>query len=101
MHNGGASARRHPPTAQCACGFVSTHRTHTKTTSHNPHFLRYFLLAATPTCYALESSLVGSIGVISSTFGAVQAMQRLGLERRVYTAGKQKSLMDPFECVHV
>lgn len=50
-------------------------------------------------CYALETSLVGSIGVITSSFGAVDAIQRLGLERRVYTAGTKKSLMDAFRCV--
>jgi ClpP class serine protease len=45
--------------------------------------------------YALETSLVGSIGVISSTFGAVDAAKRLGIERRVYTAGGAKAQMDP------
>ncbi len=62
---------------------------------------RYFLLVAAHECYALETSLVGSIGVITSSFGAVDAIQRLGIERRVYTAGTKKSLMDAFRCVHV
>lgn len=39
---------------------------------------------------------VGSIGVISATFGAVDAAQRLGVERRVYTAGEAKMQLDPF-----
>lgn len=46
--------------------------------------------------FALESSLVGSVGVISATFGATQAATRLGIERRVYTAGDAKVQLDPF-----
>lgn len=46
--------------------------------------------------YATSTSLVGSIGVISANFGFVEAMKRLGLERRVYTAGEAKDLLDPF-----
>lgn len=42
------------------------------------------------------SSIVGSIGVISSSFGFVEAIDKLGIERRVYTAGQNKSVMDPF-----
>ena len=46
--------------------------------------------------YASETSLLGSIGVISATFGAVDAAARLGLERRVFTAGEAKMQLDPF-----
>ncbi|MFD0915992.1 S49 family peptidase [Pseudahrensia aquimaris] len=42
------------------------------------------------------SSIVGSIGVISSSFGFVEAIDKLGVERRVYTAGQNKSVLDPF-----
>jgi ClpP class serine protease len=44
----------------------------------------------------LQTSLVGSIGVISATFGAPEAARRLGIERRVYTAGEAKMQLDPF-----
>ncbi|KAL4443453.1 hypothetical protein ABPG75_011190 [Micractinium tetrahymenae] len=56
----------------------------------------YWLMCAGDKSYALETSLVGSIGVISATFGAVDAAQRLGIERRVYTAGEAKMQLDPF-----
>ena len=42
------------------------------------------------------SSVVGSIGVISAGFGLNEAIGRYGVERRVYTAGKSKSMLDPF-----
>jgi serine protease SohB len=42
------------------------------------------------------SSIVGSIGVVGATFGAVEAMKKLGIERRVYTAGERKVTLDPF-----
>ena len=57
---------------------------------------RYWLLLAGDEVYANKTSLVGSIGVINATFGAVEAIKRLGIERRVYTAGKYKDLLDPF-----
>lgn len=47
--------------------------------------------------YADESSIVGSIGVITSGFGFDKAIERLGIERRVYTAGTQKMTLDPFQ----
>lgn len=56
----------------------------------------YWLMCAGDKSYALQTSLVGSIGVISATFGAVEAAQRLGIERRVYTAGEAKVQLDPF-----
>jgi hypothetical protein len=47
-------------------------------------------------CAAVQTSLVGSIGVISATFGATEAAKRLGIERRVFTAGEAKMQLDPF-----
>ncbi|MEP0960466.1 MAG: S49 family peptidase [Roseobacter sp.] len=56
----------------------------------------YWLAAAADEIYADESSVVGSIGVISASFGAHELLARQGVERRVYTAGKSKSMLDPF-----
>ena len=56
----------------------------------------YWLAAAADEIYADESSVLGSIGVISSGFGAHVLLARQGVERRVYTAGKSKSMLDPF-----
>lgn len=56
----------------------------------------YFLAIAGDEIYADPSSIVGSIGVISSGFGFVEAIDKLGIERRVYTAGLNKSTLDPF-----
>jgi signal peptide peptidase SppA len=56
----------------------------------------YFIAAAGDEIIADPSSIVGSIGVIYAGFGFPQAMERLGVERRVYTAGRNKSTLDPF-----
>ncbi len=56
----------------------------------------YWLAAAADEIYADESSVIGSIGVISASFGAHELINRYGVERRVYTAGKSKSMLDPF-----
>ncbi len=56
----------------------------------------YWLAAAADEIYSDESSVVGSIGVISASFGAHELLARQGIERRVYTAGKSKSMLDPF-----
>ena len=56
----------------------------------------YWLASAADEIWADESSIVGSIGVISAGFGAHELMARHGVERRVYTAGKSKSMLDPF-----
>ena len=56
----------------------------------------YWLAAAADEIYADESSVVGSIGVISASFGAHVFLSRQGIERRVHTAGKSKSMLDPF-----
>lgn len=56
----------------------------------------YWLAVAADEIYADDSSVVGSIGVISAGFGAHELLARQGVERRVYTAGKSKSMLDPF-----
>lgn len=56
----------------------------------------YMLALAGDEIYADESSIVGSIGVISATFGFPKLMEKIGLERRVYTAGTNKDTLDPF-----
>ena len=56
----------------------------------------YWILCAGDEIYANSSSIIGSIGVISAGFGFVDMMEKIGLERRIYTEGKNKSLLDPF-----
>jgi signal peptide peptidase SppA len=56
----------------------------------------YYLAIGGDEIYAEPSSLVGSIGVISSGFGFADAIDKLGIERRVYTAGRSKAILDPF-----
>ena len=57
----------------------------------------YMLACAADEIYADESSVVGSIGVISSGFGFVELLEKLGVERRIHTEGKNKSMLDPFQ----
>lgn len=56
----------------------------------------YYIAAAADEIVASPASLVGSIGVIFSGFGFEEAIDRLGVERRVYTAGEDKAFLDPF-----
>lgn len=57
----------------------------------------YYIISATDKIYANQSSLVGSIGVIlNAGFGFNEIMKRYGVERRVFTAGKHKDMLDPF-----
>jgi len=56
----------------------------------------YYIAAATDRIYAAPASLVGSIGVISSGFGFNDAIDRVGVERRTFTAGRNKAFLDPF-----
>jgi len=56
----------------------------------------YYVAAATEQIYANKSSLVGSIGVRLSSFGFTGTMEKLGIERRQLTAGKNKAMLDPF-----
>lgn len=57
----------------------------------------YFLSLAGDEIYADPSSVIGSIGVISASFGFDKAIERLSIERRVYTAGLNKGSLDPFQ----
>jgi signal peptide peptidase SppA len=56
----------------------------------------YWLALAGDEIFGEEASLLGSIGVISAGFGFYQLIGRLGIERRLHTAGERKSLLDPF-----
>ena len=56
----------------------------------------YWIAAAADEIYASSVSVVGSIGVISAGFGFPELLEKLGVERRVYTSGKSKSMLDPF-----
>ncbi|EPX81813.1 Peptidase, family S49 [Litoreibacter arenae DSM 19593] len=56
----------------------------------------YWLAASADEIFVDATSIVGSIGVISASFGFNELMQRQGIERRVHTAGKDKSMLDPF-----
>ena len=56
----------------------------------------YFLALAGDEIYADPSSIVGSIGVISASFGLDKFIERFGIERRVHTSGKDKGALDPF-----
>jgi signal peptide peptidase SppA len=57
----------------------------------------YMIAIAGDEIIADPSSIIGSIGVISAGFGFVEAIKKLGVERRVYAAGKNKSVLDPFQ----
>ncbi len=57
----------------------------------------YFLALAGDEIYADPSSIIGSIGVVSAGFGFDKAIGKLGIERRVYTAGRAKGSLDPFQ----
>ena len=57
----------------------------------------YMIACAGDDIHADPSSVVGSIGVISAGFGFVDAIERIGVERRVFTAGESKSTLDPFK----
>ena len=56
----------------------------------------YLLALAGDEIYADPSSILGSIGVITATFGVNELINRIGVERRVYTAGESKDILDPF-----
>ncbi|MFI4924894.1 MAG: S49 family peptidase, partial [Vicinamibacteria bacterium] len=57
----------------------------------------YYIAAAADRIYVDPASLVGSIGVIIDGFGFVDTMEKLGVERRVLTAGENKAFLDPFQ----
>lgn len=56
----------------------------------------YYIAASADEIYADKASLVGSIGVVAGGFGFVETMKKLGVERRLYTAGQHKGFLDPF-----
>ncbi len=56
----------------------------------------YWLLLCGDEIYAHNSSIIGSIGVIFSSFGFVELIKKIGIERRIYTEGKNKAILDPF-----
>lgn len=56
----------------------------------------YWLLLSGDEIYAHNSSIIGSIGVIFSSFGFVELIKKIGVERRVHTEGKNKAILDPF-----
>lgn len=56
----------------------------------------YWLALAADEIYAEEASLLGSIGVVTSSFGVHRLIERFGIERRLHTAGDRKALLDPF-----
>lgn len=56
----------------------------------------YYIAAAADKIYADKASVIGSIGVIMSGFGFVDTIEKLGIERRLLHAGKNKGFLDPF-----
>lgn len=57
----------------------------------------YYIASAADEIVADKASLVGSIGVTAATFGYVDLMSKLGVERRAYTSGEHKAFLDPFK----
>ncbi|ENN91438.1 S49 family peptidase [Bartonella schoenbuchensis] len=57
----------------------------------------YMIACAGDEIFADPSSVVGSIGVVSASFGFPELLKKIGVERRVYTAGKNKVVLDPFQ----
>jgi protease IV len=60
----------------------------------------YYIAVAADSIYVDKASIVGSIGVLMDGFGFTETMQKLGVERRVMTAGSNKAFMDPFSPVN-
>ncbi len=56
----------------------------------------YWIASAADEIYADSCSIIGSIGVISSSFGFHEALGKIGIERRIHAAGEDKSILDPF-----
>ena len=59
----------------------------------------YYVAAAADKIYVNRSSIVGSIGVLMNGFGFVETLDKVGIERRLMTAGEHKALLDPFSPV--
>ena len=60
----------------------------------------YWLACSADEIYADINSIVGSIGVISGGFGFTELIKKIGVERRIFTAGDNKSFLDPFEKIN-
>ncbi len=56
----------------------------------------YYIASASDKIFVNQSSLIGSIGVLMDGFGFVDIMQKMGVERRLLTAGAHKAMLDPF-----
>jgi len=56
----------------------------------------YWLACAADEIYADDSSIIGSIGVVSGSFGFTELIKKIGVERRLHTAGDKKAILDPF-----
>jgi signal peptide peptidase SppA len=56
----------------------------------------YWLALAGDEIYAEDTSILGSIGVVSGGFGFSELLRRIGISRRLYTAGARKAMLDPF-----
>ncbi len=59
----------------------------------------YYIAAAADKIFVNQGSIIGSIGVIMNGFGFVDVLKKVGVERRLFTAGKHKALLDPFSPV--
>ena len=59
----------------------------------------YYIAVAADEIYANKSSIVGSIGVLMNSFGFTEIMKEYGIERRLYTSGQHKSILDPYSKV--
>ena len=57
----------------------------------------YWLACAADEIYADGASIVGSVGVVSASFGFPALLDRIGVERRIHTAGDKKAMLDPFQ----
>ena len=56
----------------------------------------YWLACAADEIFASKASIIGSIGVVSSGFGFDKAIKKIGIDRRLYTSGENKAILDPF-----
>ncbi|MBI4357577.1 MAG: S49 family peptidase [Gammaproteobacteria bacterium] len=61
----------------------------------------YYIASAADEIYVDKASLVGSIGVLLNGFGFVDTLKKLGVERRLLTAGKHKGILDPFSAINL
>lgn len=60
----------------------------------------YYIAAAADKIYVNQASIVGSIGVLMDGYGFTEAMKKLGVERRLMTAGENKAMLDPFSPIN-